>query len=120
MAVFENTQAEAYAIVGGNKTFDIVDKAGNKLDLSKYRNVYLQVEYKDLDVGDSSLIFERSADGTRYTEPPGGTLIMDTGTTASDFNHADFGAKNVRIRFAIGTDAAGTIENVKVVATSKN
>ncbi len=118
MAVFENTQVEDYDITGGTKDFDIVDKAGNKLDITKYTTIYIQVEYTALDVGLSQLTFKRSAVGLRYTEPPGGTLIMDAGADhSSDFNHANLGAKNLRVSFTkdVG-DTVGTIQNIHVIA----
>lgn len=120
MATFENTQIVNYDITGGDTDFEIEDKNGNKLDLSKYDLLYVQIEHTALDVGDSTLIFKRSAVGDRYTEPPGGTLLMDTGATqAADFSHLGLGAKFARISFIAGTDTVGTVENIHVIAKSK-
>lgn len=120
-AVFSNTQAINYAVTGGDTDIEIQDKNGDKLDLTKYDILYVQVDYKDLDVGDSTLTFKRSADGVRYVTPPSSTLTMSTGSAkVNDFNHSVFGAKFARISFTHGTDAAGTIESVHVIAKSKS
>lgn len=120
MKIIERTITLNYDMAGsGSTAFDII--TGDLLDLSKYEIVYLQVNYKDADVGDSTLEFQRSADGVRFVTPPGGLVEMDTGAAkVSDMNHADWGAKFVRVNFTLGTDTTGTIETIYLIAKNKD
>jgi hypothetical protein len=120
MNIIERTITLNYDMAGsGSTTFDII--TAGLLDLSKYDIVHLQVNYKDADVGDSTLEFQRSADGVRFVTPPGGLATMDTGAAkVSDMSHADWGAKYVRVSFTLGTDTAGTIETIYLIAKQKD
>ena len=88
------------------------------LDLSKYKTIDFQINYTGADNGDGSIRLQRGNDNTRWVDVPGATAALNvTGGVASvDFSVADSAAERYRLFYTKGTDTAGSIEDVLIVA----
>lgn len=113
MATFKVTINTAYAVTGGTTSFAIPH------DLKKYKTINVQINYTALDVGDGTLSVSRSNDNTRFTAVVG-TATMSTGVDqSSDINIGDHGADRLQVNFTVGTDTAGTIEDIIINAKTQ-
>lgn len=120
-SILIQTLLPAYDVAGGDTTFDIEDANAVLLNFNKFDQVYLQVEYTGLDAADSELkLIRKAAASAEYSDAPGGVEILkQTVAAAADFDHASFGAQNLRLVFTAKTSIIGTISKIHIIAKSK-
>lgn len=113
MATFKKTISVAYAVAGGSSSFAIPH------DLKKYKTVDVQINYTALDVGDGTLSVSRSNDNSRFTAVVGSATMVTGVSKSSDINIADHGADRLQLDFTAGTDTAGTIQDIIILAKTE-
>jgi len=111
MAILTKTITLDYDVTEGSTTFDLA------LDLSRFTRIFIQVNYTDLDVGDSTIELITSLDNTRFATITGTSLALNIGATQMNYwDLSDLNASRIKLSYTHGTSEAGTIEKIFILA----